>query len=129
MRSLYLDHYIMTASTREYVWWLLSDLFVDTTHTDDELRRLGVALKQTGFAVSAIEQILRHEVAPVCGRWLIHPGAIGPWPQFDRHDIEARIRAYVQRPWYKSPFAVPLWLFPGVRREWSIVKRVMQDTE
>jgi len=118
----------MTENARESVWRLLSDLFVDTTHTDDDLRRLGVALKKTGFSVTDVERILRREVAPVCGRWLTYPGAIGPWPQFDRQDVEARIRAYVQRPWYKGPlFGAPLWLFPGVRREWSVVKSAMLD--
>ena len=120
----------MSVDTRESVWWLLSDLFVDTARTDDELRRLGVALKKTGFGADEVERILRREVAPVCGRWMAHPGAIGPWPQFDRHGIEARIHAYVQRPWYKGPlFGAPLWLFPGVRREWSVVKRAMEDAE
>jgi hypothetical protein len=120
----------MSVDTRESVWWLLSDLFVDTARTDDELRRLGVALKKTGFGADEVERILRREVAPVCGRWMTHHDAIGPWPQFDRQGIEARIRAYVQRPWYKGPlFGAPLWLFPGVRREWSVVKRAMEDAE
>ena len=120
----------MSVNTRESVWWLLSDLFVDTTHTEDELRRLGVALRKTGFGADEVERILRREVAPVCGRWMTHSGAMGPWPQFDRQAIEARIRAYVQRPWYKGPlFGAPLWVFPGVWREWSVVKRAMQDAE
>jgi hypothetical protein len=120
----------MSVGKRESVGWLLSDLFVDTAHADDELRRLGVALKQTGFGPDEVERILRREVAPVCGRWMTDPGAIGPWPQFDRQLVEARIRAYVQRPWYKGPlFGAPLWLFPGVRREWAVVKRAMNDAE
>ena len=118
----------MTESARESVWWLLSDLFVDTTRTQDELRRLGVALRKTGFAPRDIEWILRREVAPVCGWWAA--GGIGPWPCFDRQDIEARIRAYLERPWYKGPlFGAPLWLFPGLRREWSVVKNAMRDAE
>jgi hypothetical protein len=120
----------MSVDTRESVWWLLSDLFVDQAHTDDELRRLGVALKKTGVNSGEVERILRREVAPVCGRWMTQPGAIGSWPRFDRQGIAVRIRAYVQRPWYKGPlFGAPLWLFPGVRRDWSVVKRAMQDAE
>ena len=74
---------------RETIWWLLSDLFVDTTHTEDDLRRLGAALKKTGCGVEDLERILRYEVAPVCGTWMSYPGAIGPWPQFDPQDISA----------------------------------------
>ena len=118
-------------NTRESIWRLLSDLFVDTTHTDDELRRLGIALKETRLSVQKVERILRCEVAPVCGRWMLWPGAaVGPWPQFDKERLEARIREYVERPWYKPPLfrCSSLRWYPGVRRAWSVVKDAMKDS-
>src|SRR4051794_6777995 len=116
-------------NTRESIWRLLSDLFVDTTHTDDELRRLGIALGKTGYSAEEVERILRYEVAPVCSRWMRWPGAIGPWPGFGK-DLEARIREYVERPWYKPPLFrhSGLWLRPEVRRAWSIMKGAMKDS-
>lgn len=112
----------------EAAWCLLSGLFADTEYDDDELLRLGAALKQTGLSSRELERILRHEVAPVCGVWLTHPGAIGPWPQFNEEEVQSRIRSYVQRKWYKKPlFHLPLWALPGIRSKWSFLKRLLQS--
>jgi hypothetical protein len=67
----------MSTATRQKVWALLSDLFVDTENSEQELRAIGQVLKTTGFSVAEVELILRKEVAPVCGRWMVNPGPMG----------------------------------------------------
>jgi hypothetical protein len=117
----------MTTPSREAVWMLLSDLFVDTEHTREDLQVLGKSLQATGFAVDEIEAILRREVAPVCGEWMRHPGAIGPWPAFEAQALKERIEARLRKPWYKRPWFRPgLALLPGVQREWKLLRHAIR---
>jgi hypothetical protein len=117
----------MSSSAREAVWVLLSDLFIDSTKTDVNLRAMGKALAKTGYSAGEVEQILLHEVAPVCGKWMSHPGAVGPWPMFDELDLRHRIRQRIKRPWYRRwPIVFGLWSLPGVRRQWKVVQHAMQ---
>jgi hypothetical protein len=117
----------MTISSREAVWMLLSALFVDTENTQEDLHVLGKWLHATGFSVDEIEAILRREVAPVCGEWMCHIGAIGPWPAFEAQELKERIVARSRKPWYKPPWFRPgLVLLPGVQREWNLVRHAMR---
>jgi hypothetical protein len=117
----------MNTTPREAVWVLLSELFVDTEHTEQDLHVLGRSLQETGYSVEETEAILRREVAPVCGRWMRSPGAIGPWPMFDAQELKERIQARLHKPWYKPPlFHAGLLLMPGVEREWQVVRNAMR---
>lgn len=117
----------MTPSSREAVWVLLSELFVDTEHSKQNLLAMGRALQETGFSAEVVETILRREVAPVCGRWMAYPGAVGPWPMFDAQDLKDRIESRLCKPWYKPPFFnAGLVLMPGVKRDWEIVRNAMR---
>ncbi|MDB5897070.1 MAG: hypothetical protein JWP22_1441 [Ramlibacter sp.] len=117
----------MNTTSRQAVWILLSELFVDTEHTKDDLRILARSLQETGFPLHEIETILCREVAPVCGRWMLYPGAIGPWPAFQEQELRERIDARLHKPWYKPPFFhTGLWGMPGVRREWTIVRNALR---
>jgi hypothetical protein len=117
----------MSTSAREVVWVLLSELFVDTEHTERDLRAIGQALKKTGFSVGEVKLILRKEVAPVCGKWMFYPGAIGPWPLFDEEALKQKIKERIGKPWYRPPLmVVGLWCLLGVRREWRVVQDAMQ---
>jgi hypothetical protein len=115
----------MNPNPRESVWLLLSELFVDTQHTQQDLLDIGRSLRETGFSVDEVETILRREVAPVCGRWMTYPGAVGPWPMFDAQDLKTRIEDNLRKPWYRPPFFRTA-LMPGVRREWAIVRNAMR---
>ena len=117
----------MNASAKEQVWFLLSDLFVDTEWSERELRGIGVALRDTGFSSKDVEKILRAEVAPVCGRWMRYP-SIGPWPMFDREWVRLNIQKYLERPWYIMPFfGGGLWGLGSVKRDWTIVRAAMEQ--
>jgi hypothetical protein len=118
----------MSTQPREAVWILLSELFVDTAHTKKDLLAMAQSLRDTGFSVEEVETILRREVAPVCGQWMLYPGAIGPWPMFEAQALKERIEARLRKPWYMRPlFTTGLRLMPGVKREWAILRNAMRD--
>ena len=108
--------------TNEKIWILLSNLFVDTEYSVDELIMLGKAIKSTGASVKEIEGILKYEVAPVCGKWMRYP-TIGPWPMFDEIDLLPRIQKHIERPWWLPPLIKNgLFSLGHVKKEWEIVK-------
>lgn len=111
-------------SSREDAWELLSELFVDTERSEDDLVLLARRLKGVGYSLEDLDYFLKKEVAPIAGRWMQYPGAIGAWPGFDRDDLEIRIRENLQRPWYRRQ---RVWLARSVRREWSIVQAAMRN--
>lgn len=116
----------MNRAPREAVWLVLSELFVDTEHTQKNLYAIGSLLQETGFSIDEIATILYREVAPVCGRWMLYPGAIGPWPAFEEQDLKKRIQAHLQKPWYEPPLLHRgLMFMPGVRRDWKIIQNAM----
>jgi hypothetical protein len=118
----------MSPIPREAVWVLLSELFVDTAHTKNDLLAIGKALRETGFSAEEVEHILRREVAPVCGRWMFYPGVVGPWPMFDEQELKRMIEERLQKPWYKQPLFNTGFLFmPGVKHEWEIVRNAMRS--
>jgi len=111
----------------EEIWILLSDLFVDTEHTVDELIMLGKALKKTGCPIKEIERILKYEVAPVCGKWMRYP-TVGPWPMFDEKDLLSRIQKHIERPWYSPPLIKNgLFGLGHVKKEWERVKAAINE--
>jgi hypothetical protein len=120
----------MAVPVREQVWTLLSDLFVDTTLQERDLRTLGRLLREAGARPDETERVLRTEVAPVCGRWMLYGGgAVGPWPAFDAVELKRDIELYIQTPWYRRrPLLAPLtlWYLLGVRRDWQVVRDEMQ---
>jgi hypothetical protein len=113
--------------SRQAAWVLLSELFVDAENTKKDLHAIGRSLQKTGFSVKEVETILRREVAPVCGRWMSYPGAIGPWPMFDEQELKEKIEKHLHKRWYKPPlFHTGLMLMPGVKREWEILRNAMR---
>jgi hypothetical protein len=128
--GIYVSAQKMAVPVREQVWTLLSDLFVDTSLQERDLRTLGRALRETGASPDETERVLRTEVAPVCGRWMLYGAAVGAWPAFDEVDLKRNIEHYIQTPWYRRrPLLAPLtwWYLFGVRRDWQVVRDEMQN--
>jgi hypothetical protein len=118
----------MSTKPREALWVLLSELFVDTEHTKKDLLAIGKSLRETGFSVEEVETILLREVAPVCGRWMLYPGAIGPWPMVDEQELKEKIEERLRKPWYKqSLFNKGLMFMPGVKRKWENIRNAMRS--
>ncbi len=79
----------MTVS-REDVWLLLSELWLDTQLDELGLRRIAEPLLSSGLSSAELQEIMLYEVAPVV--WLNHWSVAGVWDGFD-----------------------PQWLFAGCR--------------
>lgn len=113
--------------SHEKIWILLSELFVDSEHSVDELMMLGKALKQTGCPVDEIEKILKYEVAPVCGSWMRYP-TVGPWPMLEEKDLLLRIQKNIARPWYRPALIKNGLLGLGhVKKDWELVKASINE--
>jgi hypothetical protein len=118
----------LEAFVRERVWMLLSELFIDTELSAHDLRRLGQHLLGTGVAADQAEAILRSEVAPVCGRWMLYGATVGPWPAFDECDLKRRIERHIRSPWRRFQSVVAVfywWRLSAVRRDWQLVRDEM----
>lgn len=113
---------------REQAWHLLSDLFVDTTYTDDDLMRLATALSALGLSSSELSYILRKEVGPIAGRWMCYPGAIGPWPMFEEGELALRINDNLRKPWYKRRRRCLLAII-STWRSWRTLKSFLREHE
>lgn len=78
------------------VWTALANLFLDTTHSPDIRRGLAADLLASGFEIEQIEEVLRHEVAPVFGGNLL--SLTGEWVLWDQEEVgKAMFRVYCQR--------------------------------
>jgi len=74
---------------RRPVWRGLSDLFLDTHYTKEDVRRMGALLAQSPFTLAELDEIFLWEVYPACRS---NPFAIaGEWAGFDDQWLEARI--------------------------------------
>jgi hypothetical protein len=108
-------------TNREKAWFLLSDLYVDTEYTEDQLVRLAKALAVLGFSLRELTYILKNEVGPVAGSWMCYPGTIGPWPAFDEEDLKNGIIENLKRPWYRKQRRCLLAIL-ATRKNWITVK-------
>jgi hypothetical protein len=125
VRRIRLERHAQLPPARERAWELLSELFVDTEHDEAALLALGRNLADTKFGATTLEIILREEVAPIAGAWMRWP-TVGPWPGFDTSALNAKIRAYIERPWYSLNFrARALESYPGVAEDWSVARRAL----
>jgi hypothetical protein len=126
VRRIRIERHAALPPDREHTWALLSELFVDTEHDAAALHALARKLVETKLDASTLDIILREEVAPVAGAWMRWP-TIGPWPAFDAAALSAKIRAYIDRPWYSPTFgARALESYPGVAEDWSITRKALE---
>jgi hypothetical protein len=112
---------------RLVAWEALSDLFLDTDLTDQDIDFIVRRLKSTGFSTSELERIYEEEVAPVCWRNLTNlPGGI--WMGFDRDWLVGAITSRLsmqdvrRRAGLLQRLRKKLWTAQS-RRDWDRVKR------
>ncbi|MBX9669649.1 MAG: hypothetical protein K2X93_18645 [Candidatus Obscuribacterales bacterium] len=66
---------------RVQVWDSLSEFYLDTYHTEEELQRMGEFLSSTRFSIEEMRHIALFEVTPVClSNLFCMPG--GEWAGF-----------------------------------------------
>jgi hypothetical protein len=73
---------------RKKAWVLLSDLFLDTEHSDAYLAGIASGLSELGLPRDEIVRIFEHEVAPAC---VVNLYAVaGEWAGFDEEWLTKR---------------------------------------
>lgn len=108
-------------------WEALSDLFLDTDLTDQNIEFIVRRLKSTGLSASELERIYEEEVAPVCWRNLSSlPG--GVWTGFDRDWLAGAITSRLNmqktrtRGRLLQRLRTKLWTAQS-RQDWERVRR------
>jgi hypothetical protein len=76
-------------ASRRPVWSALSELFLDTSLSSDDLDRIANELAQSPYSIEELGAILLWEVYPACRGNLV--GLAGEWAAFDPAWLEKRI--------------------------------------
>jgi hypothetical protein len=80
---------------RKPVWIALSELWLDTELTDDDLRRIAGAMRRSGYTVGELRHIYLYEVAPVVFTNLL--SVAGEWAGFDEEWLVAEVTKRASR--------------------------------
>jgi hypothetical protein len=116
---------------RKPVWAALSELWLDTELTQDDLQRIAGVMKRSTYSVSQLREIYLFEVAPVLFGILFT--VAGTWSGFDEEWLftEATKRAR-SRSWNLRLFVrtgIGKWLMTyATERHWNALV-IMMDTE
>jgi len=105
---------------RKAVWYVMSDLFLDTELDEKDHRRIAEQLGQSDYSLEKIEEILFDEVYPVCIVNLTN--VAGVWDQFDKGWLTDEITKRLQtRPKKKKKRL----LKSLIHDDWEAVKRIL----
>src|SRR3954447_4978992 len=80
---------------RKPVWIALSDLWLDTELTEDDLRRIAEVMRRSGYGVEELRDIYLFEVAPVVFPNLL--SVAGEWTGFDEEWLVNEVTKQVGR--------------------------------
>jgi hypothetical protein len=106
---------------RKPVWIALSDLWLDTELTEDDLRRIAEVMRRSGYGVEELREIYLFEVAPVVFPNLL--SVAGEWAGFDEewlvHEVtkQAGRRSPVLRTLVRLGIGRPVLTF-ATERHW-----------
>jgi ornithine carbamoyltransferase len=107
---------------RKSVWAALSDLWLDTELTDDDLQRIASVMKRSGYSVPQLRDIYLFEVAPIVFLNLL--SVAGEWAGFDEEWLfaEATKRAKKRSLFLRTivRFGVGKWVMTfATERHWD----------
>jgi hypothetical protein len=112
---------LLNIERRKTVWSALSEFYLDTELSDEDLKRLLGVFAASGFGIDEIREIERNEVRPAIGVNLL--GVAGVWSGFDE---EWLCSAVIQRiakgkpTWWQR-----LWLRDSLtERYWQRIKQL-----
>src|SRR3954462_7398501 len=80
---------------RKPIWGALSDLWLDTGLTEDDLRRIAGVMRRSGYSVEELREIYLFEVAPVVFPNLL--SVAGEWAGFDEEWLGNEVTKQVRR--------------------------------
>ena len=110
---------------RRPVWIALSDLFLDTELTDNELAYIARVLADSPYSISEAETILWREVYPVCIPNMM--SIAGEWAGFDEDWLVDAILQESSQKWTLGRFIQPLrWM---VRDDWLRIENILVELE
>jgi hypothetical protein len=104
---------------------ILSELFLDTEHTELDFNYFTSSLRPLGIPVLTLEHMLRYDLFPILSPNLL--SVAGVWDGFDKdwllQQVQAR-RSAAGPGWIRSGFDSLAWLSLGliVRPQWDKVK-------
>jgi hypothetical protein len=109
---------------------ILSELFLDTEHTQLELNYLTSSLRPLGIPVLTLEHMLYYDIFPILSPNLL--SIAGEWQGFDEDWLLQQVQARRSGPgsgWMKSGVNSMAWLFLGgrVRSIWDKVKEGLNE--
>ena len=79
---------------RQPVWWALSELFLDTEHSQEWLRKLAETIQNAAFSLNETHDIFLTEVAPAF--YLNHLSVAGEWKGWSETYVEERVTQYLR---------------------------------
>lgn len=117
---------------RQDVWYVLSDLFLDTQLSRDDLFDIARHLAATSFSVYELQSIMQDEVAPTLEKNLFVMG--GQWGMFDREKeviqpILARLDALSGRAangWFPFLWFRRKWCMMNVNDDWQKILSLLK---
>ena len=114
---------------RKPVWAALSELWLDTELTSEDLQRIAGVMKRSGYDVLQLKDIYLFEVAPV-----VFPNLLviaGEWAGFDDEWLfiqatrRARRRSLILRAFVR--IGIGKWLMTfGTQRHWATLVKMLE---
>jgi hypothetical protein len=80
---------------RKPVWCALSDLWLDTELTEDDLRRIAEVMRKSGYKIEELREIYLFDVAPVVFLNLF--SIAGEWAGFDEEWLVQEVTKQARR--------------------------------
>lgn len=117
---------------RKPVWIALSDLWLDTELTEDDLRRIAEVMRRSGYEVEELREIYLFEVAPVVFPNLL--SVAGEWAGFDEEWLvnevtkQARSRNLVLRTLVTLGIGKKIMTFATERHWQKLVEMLEMET-
>ena len=112
------------------VWAALSELWLDTELTEDDLLRIVGVMKSSGYSVDVLRDIYLFEVAPVVFPNLL--SVVGEWAGFDEDWLFTEVTKRARRRRLSLRAFVRLgigkWLMTfGTERHWERLVELMKN--
>lgn len=81
---------------RKPVWFALSELWLDTELTDNDIHHIATVMVDSGYTLSELRVICDSEIAPVVYKNLLTP--VGVWSGFDESWLAQQIINQINKP-------------------------------